>query len=139
MNVYLASRYSRMQEVRRYALELIDLGHCITSRWVWGDREALDDDLMDNPELAQRVAEEDLADLDEADICILFSETPRTPSTRGGRHFEFGWAYGSGMACIVCGPAENVFHLLPDVTHLEMWEDVKKLLKRIEEETGEGV
>lgn len=42
--------------------------------------------------------------------------------SRGGRHVEFGMALALAKRCIVIGPRENVFHLLPQVEQYDSWE-----------------
>ncbi len=58
---------------------------------------------------------EDAADLAAADCVVSFTEAPRSTSSRGGRHVEFGMALGLRKHCVVIGPRENVFHCLPQV------------------------
>ena len=53
--------------------------------------------------------------MDACDTLILQGEVPRTP-TRGGRMFEFGYAYAWGKRCLLIEPQpENVFCALDDV------------------------
>ena len=40
MKVYLAARFSRREEMRRHAEELLGLGHEVTAQWVVGRAEA---------------------------------------------------------------------------------------------------
>ena len=57
MKIYLAARYSRMEELRGYADELAAAGHVITSRWICGGNgipETVDVDME-----SQRFALED--------------------------------------------------------------------------------
>lgn len=51
-------------------------------------------------------------------------------ASRGGRHVEFGLAVGRGKRCIVVGPRENVFHLLPTVEHYADWAAALESLER---------
>ena len=39
MKIYLAAKYSRMEELREYRNQLIALGHTVTSRWLDGNHE----------------------------------------------------------------------------------------------------
>lgn len=123
--IYLASRYSRRVELCGYAVELLGLGFEITSRWLKGEHE-LDDKgrsvEADDAERA-RFAFEDWHDLIAADICISFTQPPRTDGGRGGRHVEFGGAVASGLRCIVVGHRENVFHHLPSVEFYPTWDE----------------
>jgi hypothetical protein len=85
-SVYLASRFSRIKELKSYAVRLQDLGIEITSRWIYRTEANVID--LESDE-AERVACEDIEDVLRADTLLLFAETPRTP-TRAGRMVEFG-------------------------------------------------
>ena len=131
VNVYLAARYSRREELNWYKRDLEQRGHKVTSRWLLGGHQisdaALQDDHGDQGFEAserQRFAQEDWEDLVAADVVISFTETPRSSSSRGGRHVEFGAALALGKACIVVGPRENVFHCLPQVTVVDSWYEI---------------
>ena len=129
---YLASRYSRHVELQKYAKDLITLGYKVTSRWLWGNHQIDDKGLSVEAqrEERERFAREDWEDLIEADICISFTETPRSTNSRGGRHVEFGMALGLAMPCFVIGPRENVFHCLEAIKVYENW------VSFLESETG---
>lgn len=108
--VYLAARYSRRAELLGYVTELARRGFHVTSRWLAGDHQAPDateDAAAMN--LKVKWAQEDLQDIEEADILIAFTEKPRSDATRGGRHVELGYALAAGKAVVVIGPIENVF------------------------------
>lgn len=119
MNIYLASRYSRIGEMQAARADLVAAGHTVTARWVNGDHQAADDNL-DSP-LAAGFALDDCEDLRKADCVISFTEAPRTGATRGGRHVEFGLALALGKRAIVIGHRENVFHSLPYVEFFPSW------------------
>lgn len=123
MKIYLAARYSRREELLGYARELEAMGHTITSRWLQGNHQIDDRGLSEEGSAAERTrfAEEDLDDLLAAECCVSFTEAPRSASSRGGRHVEFGIALQAGHLCIVCGPRENVFHCLPQVVWFPDW------------------
>jgi hypothetical protein len=123
VKVYLAARYSRREELCGYAAELRAAGFEITSRWLDGDHQISDGGLSEqaHAQERQRFAEEDWTDLMAAEVTISFTEEPRGTNSRGGRHVEFGAAMALGQYCIVCGPAENVFHHLPEVFLCEYW------------------
>ncbi len=117
MKIYLASRYSRYLEMQKYRDILEAAGHTVTSRWINGNHQLSDDGLSDQAKISERIrlATEDMSDLLEADMCLFFSEQPRSTATRGGRHVEFGIFLGMNKTCIVIGPRENIFHCLPQV------------------------
>jgi hypothetical protein len=136
MLIYLAARYSRHPEMQAVAHTLQADGHTITSRWIWGEHQALDATLL-HPDVrsdAQRFAEEDLADLEAAECFIGFSEALRTAS-RGGRCVELGMALmlkrhrmGRMRRICVVGGLEHVFHTLPGVEHYASVEEVRTAL-----------
>lgn len=130
MKIYLAARYSRRVELLGYKSLLEAIGHDVTSRWLPGEHQILDGQMPGKAgeaevesgssqaatELRERFAREDWQDLVSADAVISFTEAPRSKSSRGGRHVEFGAALALNKICIVVGPRENVFHCLPAVT-----------------------
>jgi len=135
MKVYIASRFSRIQEaeqVIRPALEAI--GWTVTSRWHREQADQPVDGAMahhtaaENGEFALR----DLEDVDAADALVLLTEEPESCWPRGARHVDFGWAWKSGKTCLIIGPRENVFHwLLPDSC---VFGTVEELIKAFEKE-----
>ena len=128
MQIYLAARYSRREELLAYRDQLEDMGHTVTSRWLNGTHQYSNDAHL--IELAQGFATEDIEDLLAADICISFTEPPREISnSRGGRHVEFGYALAQGMDCYVVGYRENVFHYLAAVKFFETWEDCVAVIR----------
>lgn len=131
--IYLAARYSRREEMLSYAEDIWAMGHTVTSRWINGSHQVDNAGLSTqaDPEERERFAREDLEDLLRCDICISFTEEPRTSNSRGGRHVEFGIAYAKNKTCIVVGPRENVFHCLPKAHVYDEWPDVANKLRDI--------
>jgi hypothetical protein len=117
MKYYLAARYSRISELCEYRTWLRFNGHDVISRWLDGNHQIDDQGLSCEAKQLERTrfAQEDWADLMNCDCCISFTEPPRTTSSRGGRHVEFGGALAADKSCVVIGPRENVFHCLPHV------------------------
>ena len=68
MRVYLASRFGRHYELRKYRQDLEDLGHIVTSRWL--------DASSEDPEALGLCAQEDLIDIVTADTVVNFTEPP---------------------------------------------------------------
>ena len=126
IKIYLASRYSRFQEMQNYRASLRSWGYEVTSRWINGDHQSSEAAILATDRASQeervRFATEDLADLQAADWVISFTEEPRATNSRGGRHVEFGIALAARKRCIVIGPRENVFHCLPQVRWFPTWE-----------------
>lgn len=124
MKVYLASRFSRGAELRGYKAELEAQGITVTSRWFMGGHEweGTDDDALP-VEAGARFAQDDLEDIDAADVIVCFTEEPRSGPSRGGRHVKYGYALAKGMTIIIVGPLENVFYCLnrEHIYHYATW------------------
>lgn len=119
MKVYIASRYSRKNEMREHAKRLRESGIEVTSRWLeekYAPGTTLDE-LTD--EFCTETARTDFADIDKANAILFFSENPLLGTPRGGRHVEFGYALAASKLVHVIGPRENIFHYLPGVKHYD--------------------
>lgn len=124
MRIYLASRYSRRDELQGYAAQLKAAGHVVTSRWIYGTHEIVDGRSRESAHEDRIIfAQEDVADVHSADAVISFTEGPGAVNGRGrgGRHVEFGIALALGRRCIVVGHRENIFHSLPAVEFYGSW------------------
>jgi len=119
LKIYIAGRYGRRKELAECAEELRAIGHSITSRWLTGIHDALDE--KPSIEEARRFALEDLEDLNAADILLAFTEAPGETQgrARGGRHVELGYAIAKGKPICIIGHRENVFCSLPEVFHFD--------------------
>lgn len=129
MKIYLAARYSRRDELLRYATDLAVVNHQVTSRWIKGNHQASNDELAGDK--GRIFASDDWLDILAAETVISFTEQPRaavTHASRGGRHVEFGAALAMQKRCIVVGPRENVFHCLPQVIVYPTWDDALSYL-----------
>lgn len=127
LDIYLAARYGRREELCEYCEALEARGYHVTSRWLNGEHEAFDNDHA----RFEQFAFEDIEDLLAADTCISFTDGPDVEDwVRGGRHVEFGMACALMKDSIVVGPRENAFHFLSAVVHYANFSD---LLKEIEE------
>lgn len=139
MKIYLASRYSRRDELRVIADELRGLGHTITSRWLdttWEEKER-DSQVYSSaapPEYREKHSVEDLDDVLAADTFVAFTEEPRYGG-RGGRHIEMGAALAVGKRIIVVGPRENLFYHHPRVLHFASTEDMMQAVFEPERRT----
>lgn len=123
ISYYLAARYSRNGEMRQYRAVLEGHGHKVTSRWIdrpvtGGPRKSLDvPALKAYPEQGREYAEQDIKDILDADVLLLFTDGLATG--KGGRHVEFGIAISTAKAVVIIGPRENVFQTLDGIDQFD--------------------
>ena len=127
--VYLAARYSRIEEMNAYADQLREAGCEVTSRWLLGihqlheGAEPVDAHAPSVPLEARPFAQDDFDDVLRSHVVVCFTESPGTQGAgRGGRHVEFGMALAWGKDLVIVGPRENVFHTLPQVQRFSRWD-----------------
>ena len=122
MDVYLAARFSRKDELLGYRDHLLDRGIGVTSRWLQGGHEFSEvpvHEILDDVNAG--FANEDLEDILGSDLRVCFTEASGAGRPRGGRHFEAGYAYAYEIPLLIVGPRENVFYCLPCVRHAADW------------------
>jgi hypothetical protein len=133
MKVYLAARYSQKDEMNIYAEDLRKMGYTVTASWI-AEPHAPGTKLDEIPKAKLWEYQlQDLRDIDEADGLIFFSQDPTTPTVRGGRHVEFGYALAQRKPILVVGPRENIFHYNINVTQVDSWLEALNLLRRPKE------
>ncbi len=126
IKVYLASRYSRHEEMQGVRDILRAFGIEVTSRWIDCHPDVVGDfgssftprDLNSKPDECALLGQHDIDDLRAADTVISFTSGD---GGKGGRHVEFGMAHALGKRLIVVGPRENVFHTLAEVEWHPSW------------------
>lgn len=129
MKIYIAGGYFKKDYFKEVANCLeAEFGVEITSSWLneqWPPNTTLDQ--VEDSEL-RSFAVQDCADIQRADVFMLFSSDPKVPTVRGGRHVEMGIALALGKAIWVIGPKENVFHYIPGITHFKTLADLKQFM-----------
>jgi nucleoside 2-deoxyribosyltransferase len=120
MKIYLAARFTRIDEMRGYADELKEDGHEITASWVYGGEEGL---------TFSDIAALDVRDVLRADTIVKFSEPYGSANPGGGRHSEWGVAIASGKQLYLVGPKEQVFDWYPDVIDFPMFKHLRNHLR----------
>lgn len=124
MRIYISGRYSRLAEFLAYRDVLHAAGHLVTSRWLDSNHELVHGRSVRATDAdRERIAEENLDDIEDADATISFTEPPDANASRGGRHAEFGASLIFQKRLIVIGFRENVFHHLPCVEFYPNWPD----------------
>jgi nucleoside 2-deoxyribosyltransferase len=97
---------------------LVPHGFEITSRWIRGNHEmdiSVHENELERKKENRRFANEDVEDIDSADVVVVFSPRENFGQGRGGRHWETGYAWGSKRWVVLVGEQENVFHHLERV------------------------
>ena len=128
MKVYLAAQYSWKRALQGNAETLDGIGIDSTSRWL---QEKYDPEMTiagTDGDWAQ-IARMDLEDIQEADMLIHFTVPETTPTLRGGRHVECGYALALGKQVVIVGPKENIFYHLPEVKQFSCWGDCYQWLR----------
>lgn len=133
MKVYLAGPYAARELLGEYAIELADIGISVTSRWLLethditpGTQKAAVD-LSDEEVSAHAIA--DLADVEAADVLVLFTAANVGFEGGGGRHVETGVAIALNKPVVVVGEPENVFHRMGfGVRLVQDWPDAVRAL-----------
>jgi hypothetical protein len=149
MRIYLASRYSRREELCGYREQVRALGHDVQAEWLNGEHqisnegvpignsgEALVEGTLRSGErlseheqseraarLRQKFAHDDFRDVSMCQLLIAFTEQPRSSPNRGGRHVELGIALGMMKRVWIVGPRENIFCWLEDVRQFDTWQE----------------
>lgn len=120
-HVYLAAKYARKEELKKYQKDLEAKERVCTSRWLT-ETHPPDVKMADLSDLFNReTAIQDLQDINSSDAMVFFAEDQHKQPPRGGRHVEFGYALACGLEIYVIGEKENIFHHLPYVKHYESW------------------
>lgn len=133
--IYLASRYSRREELCIYRSQLQAARLTVRARWLDGEHQLSNEGtpIGENGEalveaggleaatLRAHFANDDWEDVTQADCVINFTEPPRSSANRGGRHVELGIALALEKTCLVVGHRENIFHWLPQIHFFETW------------------
>jgi hypothetical protein len=138
VRVYLSARFGRAEEVFQRGQELIQLGYDVASRWYHADA----DESKLTPADWARIAADDIADIERADVLVAFTEEPIgsgyvaasevNGALRGGRQAELGYALARKLRVVVIGPRENAFHHLPGVEQFDSWDAYAATIGRAE-------
>lgn len=128
MRIYLGADYARKEEMHKKAAELRSHGHSVTSRWHdmgspyasangFGTGGVVVD--SNNIKAAADCALANIEDICSCDVFIVFTTGEKS---RGGRHWETGYATGQGKKIAIVGVREHAFQCLSSVEHYDTWE-----------------
>lgn len=126
--IYIAARFDRREELGPIVSQLEAAGAEVVSRWVKYEGAKLGPQELSPARRGGESAQMDLHDLQQADLCIAFTESAGNETGRGGRHTELGIAIGIGIDLIVIGPREHVFHCLESIQQFDSWESASAKL-----------
>ena len=116
MKVYLAARFEQKTELKALVPLLAQHNLRVQARWL-DENISPTSQLSDlTPDYCAEQARIDLDDIESCDIFVFFGDVV-AKTTRGGKHFEAGYASGLGKRIVVVGPPENIFHYLPGIVH----------------------
>lgn len=121
--VYIAAPYPLRDFAVVFMHNLEAAGIAVTSRWL----------KVDSPEETAAYAQEDLDDVEAADVLLVINPVGWENLGTGGRHVELGYALRMKKPIVVFGVRSNVFHQLPLVTVIDEHTD---LIGHLEAATG---
>jgi nucleoside 2-deoxyribosyltransferase len=133
LRVYVAARYARKNEMKMIASAIKEAGAILSTDWF---NEAADPNIdLDavSDDHCEAIAERDLNEMRQSDLCISFTEDPKACFKRGGRHNEFGFCLALGIPLWVVGPRETVYHYLPWV---EVFDNAQQMLDALKVEAS---
>ena len=124
-SVYLASHYSRKDEIKRAARDLEYVGVKVSSTW---HREYLASDTsLSDPKVSKAywrsAAKRDFKELESATHLVFLSLSPDVEFTRGAHCVEYGIALALRKHIIVVGPSQHIFCYLPGVKFFDSWKE----------------
>jgi len=126
MKIYIASRYENKLAVRELAKTLRREKFEIVSTW---HKEKYDSAIQIEDLTPARMRTLALRDLTEIESCnALLIYTDGCDQSRGGMHFENGYAFANDKKIYIIGPRVTIFHFLPGV---EQFEEVRDFLAEV--------
>lgn len=112
MKLYLSADSSLQSYLREVRDTLVEKGVTVTSRWLDVPLENSNPGRYSETEL-HTAAENDLRDVRDCDVFVIFNPVSAQRQGTGGRHVEFGYAACLDIPCIYIGEKkENIFHRL---------------------------
>lgn len=129
MNIYVASKWARKQEIDDLIPVIEKVGHTVVSTWTKEIGDGSESNDYFSREYQREAAERDLDELGASDVFLLMGESTGSVHRGGGRFVELGYAISLGLPVYVVGEAETIFHELACVT---LCGSLREALKRIE-------
>ena len=121
MKIYIASRYENKDAIRELAKVLKVEKFEVVSTW---HKEKYDPNIQLENLTPARMRTLSLRDLTEIESCnALLIYTYGCEQSRGGMHFENGYADANEKKIYIIGPRITIFHFLPGVEQFDTLED----------------
>jgi len=114
MKIYLADSLKNVENTRKVAAALTEIGHEVTSTWLNYDYSMQLTDPCDNFPLCEKLAEQNLRDINNSEaLAIFFFDGMKS----AGKNIEFGYTlainqFTRQMKIFVVGEWNSVFHSL---------------------------
>ena len=122
MKAYVAARFEQKTEMKALVPLLAEHNIQVHAHWL-DETISPTSQLSDlTPAYCTEQALVDLKDIQACDIFVFFGDE-FAKTTRGGKHFEAGYASGLGKRIVVIGFPENIFHYLPGIVHYATLQD----------------
>ena len=117
MKIYIASRYENKDAIRELAKTLKVAKFEVVSTW---HKEKYDPAIQLEELTPARMRTLALRDLTEIESCnAMLIYTDGCDQSRGGMHFENGYAFANDKKIYIIGPRITIFHFLPGVEQFE--------------------
>lgn len=115
--IYLCSRYARYREMQDIAARLRAEDFEIVSGWIMGNHTILTKArTRDEYNMSARfLAQDDLRDLNRAQMLLYVGDKPGGSHEGGGRWFEMGYAHALDIPVVCVGEPEIIFQYLPGI------------------------
>ena len=115
LSVYISGSYSNVREIGKIAEHFTGCGLIVTSTWI--NPNNCSDEIEGNGDEDEEIntkrrvlANTDISDINRANWFVLIADNG---GSKGGKHFELGYAYGRRKHnIIVVGKPENIFQHL---------------------------
>lgn len=121
MRIYVSGSMKDKEEIRKYCTTLRKEHITVLATWL---DSVLDCDPLENESLCKHLAAADIAEIEEADLILFFSN-----GISPGKYIEFGIALQKGLPIVVVGKPQSIFHYTGAV--VERFEDFGTFLEWI--------
>ena len=100
--IFFAGSLTDRKEIARMAKLLREAGYRVTSTW----HDTYDDQAAEFLYVQMMASVVNIADLDDADLVVIFS---KSPSTTGATYYEHGYAIAHHKRIVLIGEPRNIY------------------------------